>query len=113
MDQAIQSATSEPGAATRIDAATIGGDRAQQADTRILAVVAAARFHGVDLSAADYRPAAGETAPSPASLAGWARDQGLYAKAERVRWKSLFKLQGSRQPAAADRCCCSRTAPPG
>ncbi|HYZ64723.1 MAG TPA: hypothetical protein VE650_19890, partial [Acetobacteraceae bacterium] len=83
----------------RIDAGTIRGERsAQEGDTRLLAVVAVARHHGVDLNSSDYRPHVGESVPSPASLAAWAKDQGLYAKADRVRWKSLFKLQGSSNP---------------
>ena len=28
----------------------------------------------------------------------WARDAGLYAKADRVRWRALFKLQGASNP---------------
>jgi ATP-binding cassette, subfamily B, bacterial HlyB/CyaB len=85
--------------APRIDAGTIGGQRpGQEVDTRILAVVAVARHHGVDLNASAYRAPPGETSPSPASLAAWAKDQGLHAKAERVRWKSLFKLQGNASP---------------
>jgi subfamily B ATP-binding cassette protein HlyB/CyaB len=83
----------------KIDAGTIGAGRpAATTDTRILAVVAVARHHGVDLNASAYRPAVGEATPSPASLANWAKDQGLYAKADRLRWKALFKLQGSANP---------------
>jgi subfamily B ATP-binding cassette protein HlyB/CyaB len=63
-------------------------------------VVAAARHHGTDLDSADYRPKAGETTPSPAALAEWARGQGLYAKTDRVRWKALPKLVGSTRPAS-------------
>ena len=63
-------------------------------------MVAAARHHGVDLDAADYRAKAGEAVPTPASLAAWAKDQGMYAKADKVRWKSLFGLIGNARPAA-------------
>ena len=83
----------------RIDAGTIGGDRrGRGADTRLLAVVEAARHHGVDLHASDYRAKAGEAAPSPASLAAWAKEQGLHAKADKLGWKSLFRLIGSAKP---------------
>ena len=95
----ISIAPKDNASAPRIDAGTIGGERAGQgADTRLLAVVAAARYHGVDLNAADYRPAVGEQQPSPASLVDWAREQGLHAKADRLRWKSLFKVQGPGNP---------------
>ena len=68
------------------------------APARLLALIAVARHHGIELQAEDYRQAVGEDVPSPASLAAWARDQGLWAKAERVKWKQLFKLQGSTNP---------------
>ena len=85
--------------ATRINAGTIGG-AGLQPDSRVLALVAVARHHGIDLPAGEFRPAPGEAVPSPAALAAWAREQGLWAKAERVRWKALFKLQGAANPPA-------------
>ena len=66
---------------------------------RLAAVVAAARHHGTQLEVTDYQSKSGEAVPSPASLAEWARAQGLYAKTSRVRWKALFKLVGSARPA--------------
>ena len=88
------------GAAPRIDIGTIGvGRAAAEGESRLLAVVAVARFNGVDLSPADYRAAPDEPIPSPASLVAWARDQGLSARAERLRWKQLFKVQGAVSPA--------------
>ena len=69
-------------------------------DSRIQAVVAAARHHGTDLNASDYPSAAEEAVPSPASLIAWAQAQGLYAKAERVRWQALLQLQGAARPAS-------------
>jgi HlyB family type I secretion system ABC transporter len=84
-----------------INAGTIGSDRPGAGpQTRLMAVIAVARHHGLDLHLEDFRPALNETTPSPASLVAWARDQGLSAKAERVRWKQLFKLQGSERPAS-------------
>ena len=86
--------------APRIDTGTISGDTpVTGAALRLLALVTVARHHGVDLHATDFRAAAGEETPSPAALAAWARDQGLWAKAERVRWKQLFRLQGNANPA--------------
>ena len=79
-----------------LDPATIDGTPA--ADSRLLAVAAVARHHGAEMRASDYRPITGEDIPSPAALAAWARDSGLYAKADRVRWRSLFKLQGASNP---------------
>ncbi len=67
---------------------------------RVLAVVTVARFHGTELDPADFRTKADEKVPSAASLAEWAKSQGLFAKAERVRWKSLFRLVGAAKPVA-------------
>jgi len=87
------------GAPSPINAGTIGGDGpGTGAQSRLAAVIAVARHHGLDLHAEDFRAAASETTPSPASLVAWAREQGLSAKAERVRWKQLFKLQGNERP---------------
>ena len=83
--------------APRIDATTIEAE-VDGVDPRVLAVVAVARHHGVALRPGDYPPVVGEDVPSPASLAAWARDAGLEAKAHHIRWKSLFKLQGAANP---------------
>ncbi len=81
----------------RLDPVMIDGEETV-ANGRVLAVVAAARHHGVELRPTDFRPVVGEEVPSPAALANWARESGLYAKADRVRWRSLFKLHGSSNP---------------
>ncbi len=100
MDQ-LASTASANDAPTLINAGTIGGDRpGAGTQTRLMAVIAVARHHGLDLHLEDFRPALNETTPSPASLVAWARDQGLSAKADRVSWKQLFKLQGNERPAS-------------
>ena len=100
MDQLASTAPNND-ASSLINTGTIsGGQPGAGAQTRLMAVIAVARHHGLDLHLEDFRPALNETTPSPASLAAWARDQGLSAKAERVRWKQLFKLQGSERPAS-------------
>ena len=92
------SAPTDPMTPPRIDRATIGAEGAGS-DPRVLAVIAVARHHGVEMRVSDYRPVVGETSASPASLAAWAQEAGLHGKAQRVRWKSLFKLQGTGNPA--------------
>ena len=85
--------------APKIDADTVAGSKLPPATaTRVLAVVAVARHHGIDLDETDYRARDKESAPSPASLAAWAKEQGLYARAEKLRWQALFKLVGSAKP---------------
>lgn len=59
---------------------------------RLLAVGAAARFHGADLDRADLEVPE-TSAASPAALAHWARQGGLWAKAVRLSWKQLVALQ--------------------
>lgn len=81
----------------RLDPSTIGAG-GPVASARVLAVVAVARHHGVELNANEYRQTVGEDVPSPASLARWARESGLYAKADNIRWRALFKLQGASNP---------------
>ncbi len=85
----------------QIDSGTVNGDAIPPSTAmRLAAVVAAARHHGVDLDAADYRARSGETVPSPAAMAAWAKEAGLSARAEKVRWASLFRLIGTAKPAA-------------
>ncbi len=99
MDQSSQGMgpSSDGAVVSRLDPASIEGE-ASGSSSRVLAVVATARYHGIEMRTADFRATVGEDTPSPASLATWARDAGLYAKAERVKWRSLFKLQGTHNP---------------
>jgi HlyB family type I secretion system ABC transporter len=64
-------------------------------ELRLRAVVAAARFHGVDLDMGEFRGPPGEPYPSPASLVTWLRQQGLTARAMRLVWKNLFRFKES------------------
>jgi ATP-binding cassette subfamily B protein len=62
-------------------------------ELRLRAVLAAARFHGVDLDMTDFRGSVHEPYPSPASLVNWLKQQGLQAKAMKLGWKNLFRLR--------------------
>ncbi len=62
-------------------------------ELRLRAVVAAARFHGVDLDMGDFRGQPSEPYPSPASLVTWLRDQGLVARAMKLAWRNLFRFK--------------------
>jgi HlyB family type I secretion system ABC transporter len=61
-------------------------------ETRVRAVIAAARYNGVDLDRRDFRQVESEATPSPASLVEWMRGSGLWAKATRLRWRNLLGL---------------------
>ncbi len=62
-------------------------------ESRLRAMEAAARYHGVELDRGEFRGQEGETVPSPATLIRWVRDQGLWAKAVRLKWRNLFRFQ--------------------
>ncbi len=61
-------------------------------EMRLLAVSAVARHHGFELDRSDFHMDAGEDVPSPAALVKWVRDQGLVAKASRLVWTQLMRL---------------------
>ena len=64
----------------------------QALEARLLAIEAAARFHNVELDREElrYRPG---TAPQPAALVEWIRDGGLWARAVRMRFSQLLKVE--------------------
>jgi ATP-binding cassette subfamily B protein len=69
---------------------TPGGATALQ--IRLMAIAAAARFHGAELDRADLRSVA-EQPPEAAALADWVRTGGLKANAVRLPWKQLVALE--------------------
>ena len=94
-------ALTDPGAAPEdASASDVARDAAEAAgeaprtplDSRLLAITAAARYHGVDLDRTDLRIPPGD-APAPASLVAWVRSAGLWARAVRLSWRQLMKLQ--------------------
>ncbi len=60
---------------------------------RLEALAAVARFHGTELDRAQFRPRPGEATPSPATLAAWLQASGLWAKAVRLRWRQLLRVE--------------------
>ncbi len=65
----------------------------ERSESRLRALEAAARYHGVDLDRREFQATEGEAVPSPATLVRWVRGQGLWAKALRLRWRNLFRFQ--------------------
>jgi subfamily B ATP-binding cassette protein HlyB/CyaB len=63
-------------------------------EARLLAVMAAARYHGTELDRDELRVPRG-TQPSPAALVEWVRGSGLWARAVRLRWRHLIRMQSS------------------
>jgi ATP-binding cassette, subfamily B, bacterial HlyB/CyaB len=67
--------------------------RAEALQWRLDALVAVARFHGTELDHRGFRPSPGEAIPSPAALVAWLHGSGLWAKAVRLRWRQLLRVQ--------------------
>lgn len=61
----------------------------------VLAMIEAARYHGIELHPDDCPPAHGDSAPSPAALTQWAQNAGLWARALRLHWRDLLHLDAS------------------
>ena len=59
-------------------------------EMRLRAAIVAAKFYGVDLDIKDFRATPGEPLPSPATLARWLEEGGLWARAARIKWAKLF-----------------------
>ena len=81
----------DPAQSGQIGPGTLDG-AVDLSETRVRAVIAAARYNGVDLDRRDFRRAESEPTPSPASLVTWLRDSGLWSKATRLRWRNLLGL---------------------
>ncbi|MGH7102396.1 MAG: peptidase domain-containing ABC transporter, partial [Acetobacteraceae bacterium] len=58
---------------------------------RIMAVLAAARYHGFEPDPDDFH-GSDSSVPSPSELVEWLRESGLWAKASRLNWRQLLKL---------------------
>jgi HlyB family type I secretion system ABC transporter len=66
---------------------------AERVQSRVDAVTAVARHHGVELDPRDLRAVPGEQMPSVPAFLTWLRDSGLWAKAVRLRWRQLFRFE--------------------
>jgi ATP-binding cassette subfamily B protein len=62
---------------------------------RLLAMMMAARYYGLELDPADFRLAPNETLPTAAALSSWAQVAGMWSRALRLRWRHLFTVTGA------------------
>ena len=62
---------------------------------RLLAMMMAARYYGLELEPGDFRLGQGETAPTAAALSTWAQGTGMWSRALRLRWRHLFTVTGA------------------
>ena len=67
---------------------------------RLLAMMMAARYFGLELDPAEFRLGPGETSPSAASLSEWAKNAGMWSRALRLTWRHLMQF-GNTGPVVA------------
>jgi ATP-binding cassette subfamily B protein len=60
---------------------------------RLEAVMNAARFHGMELDPRECPGIYGDQMPSAAALSAWLQNAGMWARAVRLRWRQLMRLQ--------------------
>ena len=69
------------------------GGRAGPIHPRLLAMMMASRYYGMELDPAEFRGVAGEPSPSAASLSTWAQSAGMWSRAVRLRWRHLMHFR--------------------
>ncbi len=69
-----------------------GGGRDAPIHPRLLAMMNAARYYGMELDPHDFRAGPDETVPSAAALSTWAQGAGMWSRALRLRWRHLMRL---------------------
>ena len=72
-----------------------GEPRENLVHPRLLAMIMAGRYHGMELDPAEFRAQAGEKVPTAASLSQWAQNSGMWARAVRLRWRHLMHFQNT------------------
>ena len=64
-----------------------------QIHPRLLAMIVAGRYHGLELDPNDFRGTPGDKMPSAASLSAWAQNAGMWSRAVRLRWRHLMRFR--------------------
>jgi subfamily B ATP-binding cassette protein HlyB/CyaB len=67
--------------------------RAGPIHPRLLAMMMAGRYYGLELDPIEYRGEAGDQVPSAAALSTWAQGAGMWSRAVRLRWRHLMSFQ--------------------
>jgi len=91
-----QAAAGSGGADTPTEPGTPYGERRENSvHARLLAMIMAGRYHGIELDPAEFRGQAGEKLPTASSLSQWAQNAGMWARAVRLRWRHLMHFQNT------------------
>ena len=64
-----------------------------QVGPRLKAMLAVARYYGVELDPKEFRAASASRFPASADLSEWARNGGMWSRAVRIRWSHLLRFQ--------------------
>jgi ATP-binding cassette subfamily B protein len=85
------------GGSSGIDGSTAGqgGGNRGPIHPRLLAIMMAARYYGLELDPGDFRLGPGDTLPTAAALSSWAQQAGMWSRALRLRWRHLFTVTGA------------------
>jgi len=62
---------------------------------RLLAMMMASRYYGMELDPNEFRLAPGDTVPSAAALSTWAQGSGMWSRALRLRWRHLMQFSNT------------------
>ncbi|OYV41213.1 MAG: ABC transporter ATP-binding protein [Rhodospirillales bacterium 20-64-7] len=62
---------------------------------RLLAMMMASRYYGLELDPIEFRPGPDETQPTAAALSQWAQNAGMWSRALRLKWRHLFNVTGA------------------
>lgn len=79
---------SEPGAGMSSNGEARGGP----IHPRLLALIAVARYYGIELDPGEFALGRGEKAPTAASLSAWAQNAGMWSRGLRMRWRNLMGM---------------------
>jgi ATP-binding cassette subfamily B protein len=93
LSSSASSGGSGGGGAISGQAAPAGGSAGPDLHPRVLAVIVAARFYGTELDPNEFRRVPGDEAPSAQALSQWVQSSGMWARALRLRWRQLMRLQ--------------------
>ncbi|MGE0416574.1 MAG: peptidase domain-containing ABC transporter [Acetobacteraceae bacterium] len=61
---------------------------------RLLAMMSASRYYGLELDPHEFRADSNTGVPSAAALSTWAKEAGMWSRALRLRWRHLMGLGG-------------------
>jgi ATP-binding cassette subfamily B protein len=62
---------------------------------RLLAMIIAGRYHGLELDPNEFRGTPGDPSPSAAALCAWAQSTGMWSRAIRLRWRHLMRFHNT------------------